>query len=31
MEVSFNVDSFDKSLLFSISFTMDGSLLSGRW
>ena len=28
MEVSLNVDSFDKSGLFSISFTMEGSLLS---
>ena len=27
MEGSLNVDSFDKSLLFSISFTMEGSLL----
>jgi len=30
MEGSFNVDSFDKSLLFSIGFTMEGSLLSDR-
>ena len=30
MEDSLNVDSFDKSLLFSISFTMEGSLLSNR-
>ena len=29
MEGSRNVDSFDKSLLLSISFTMEGSLL--RW
>ena len=27
MEGSLNVDSFDKPLLFSISFTMEGSLL----
>ena len=30
MEDSVNVDSFDKSLLFSISFTMEGSLLGNR-
>ena len=30
MEGSLNVDSFDKSRLFSISFTMEGSLLSDR-
>ena len=29
MEGSLNVDSFDKSRLFSISFTMEGSLLRG--
>ena len=28
MEGSLNVDNFDKSLLFSISFSMEGSLLS---
>ena len=27
-EGSLNVDNFDKSLIFSISFTMEGSLLS---
>ena len=30
MEASLNVDRFGKSLLFSISFTMEGSLLSNR-
>ena len=30
MEGWLNLDSFDKSLLFSISFTMEGSLLSNR-
>jgi len=30
MEDSLNVDSFDKSLLVSISFTMEGSVLSNR-
>jgi len=30
MEDSLNVDSFDKSLLFSISFTMEGSLAIAR-
>jgi len=30
MEGSLNVDSFDKSLLFSISFTMEGSLVIAR-
>ena len=30
MEGSLNVDNFDKSLIFSISFTMEGSLLSDR-
>ena len=30
MEGLLNVDSFDKSLLFSKSFTMEGSLLSSR-
>ena len=30
MERSLNVDNFDKSLIFSISFTMEGLLLSDR-
>ena len=30
MEDSLNVDSFDKSLLFSISLTMEGSLVIAR-
>ena len=30
-EGSLNVDNFDKLLIFSISFTMEGSLLSDRW
>ena len=30
MEGSLNVDDFDKSLLFLISFPMEGSLLSDR-
>ena len=30
MEGSLNVDNFDKSLIFSLRFTMEGSLLSDR-
>ena len=30
MEGSLNVDNIDKALIFSISFTMEGALLSDR-